>query len=82
MGLNIDTHDLETKVGQTVKFLKQGNKVKVAVRFRGREMAHKELGVSLIEKFQELCAEYGVADKPAKMEGRSLVVILNAKTNK
>ena len=82
MGLNIDTHDLETKVGQTIKFLKQGNKVKVAVRFRGREMAHKELGVSLIEKFQELCAEYGVADKPAKMEGRSLVVILNAKTNK
>lgn len=80
MGLNIDTHDLETKVGQTVKFLKQGNKVKVAVRFRGREMAHRDLGFSLIAKFQELCAEYGTADKPAKMEGRSLVVILNAKT--
>ena len=56
LSLNIDTHDFETKANNAVKFLKAGNKVKVSVRFRGREMAHPELGRELMERFAAYCA--------------------------
>ncbi|WP_105205853.1 translation initiation factor IF-3 [Neobittarella massiliensis] len=82
MGLNIDTHDLETKVGQATKFLSAGNKVKVSIRFRGRELAHKNLGFELMERFTTLCEEVGTIDKPPKMEGRSLVAFFSAKAAK
>ena len=55
LSLNIDTHDFQTKVNHAEKFLKAGNKVKVSIRFRGREMAHPELGLTSMEKFAEAC---------------------------
>ncbi len=79
MSMNIDTHDFTTKVNQATKFLKGGDKVKVSVRFRGREMAHTDLGKALLLRFQEACAEVGSVDKPAKMEGRSMVLFLSPK---
>jgi len=82
MSMNIDTHDFETKFNQANKFLKSGNKVKVSVRFRGREMTHTDLGKVLLDKFVEACTEFGSVDKPAKMEGRSMVVFLSPKSSK
>ncbi len=82
MSMNIDTHDFETKANQAVKFLKSGDKVKVSVRFRGREMAHTDLGKVLLDRFKDACAEYGVIDKPAKMEGRSMAMFISPKPAK
>ncbi len=82
MSLNIDTHDLETKVGHAVGFLKDGDKVKVTVRFRGREMAHTELGGSLLAKFSEACAEFASVEKQPKLEGRSMSLFLAPKQAK
>ena len=79
MSMNIDTHDFTTKTNQAIKFLKGGDKVKVSVRFRGREMAHTDLGKALLVRFQEACVEVGSVDKPAKMEGRSMVLFLSPK---
>jgi len=82
MSLNIDVHDFNTKVNQAKKFLKSGDKVKVSVRFRGREMAHSEMGNGLLERFKEACIEEGVVEKPPKMEGRSLAMFIASKTSK
>ena len=82
MSMNIDTHDFETKVNQAIKFLKGGDKVKVSVRFRGREMAHTDLGRALLDRFKDACSEVGVIDKPAKMEGRSMAMFISAKPSK
>ena len=82
MSMNIDTHDFETKVNQANKFLKGGDKVKVSVRFRGREMAHTDLGRELLDRFKDACAEFGAVDKPAKMEGRSLAIFMAPKAAK
>lgn len=82
MSLNIDVHDFDTKVNQAKKFLKSGDKVKVSVRYRGRELAHPELGKGLLERFKDARSEEGTVDKPAKMEGRSLVMFIVAKNNK
>jgi translation initiation factor IF-3 len=79
MSLNIDDHDLATKVGHTLKFLRSGDKVKVTIRFKGREMTHPKLGEALMKKFVEACAEFGAAEKPGKFEGRNLHVILAPK---
>lgn len=82
LSLNIDTHDLETKANHANKFLSKGNKVKVAIRFRGREMAHPERGLEIMAKFAEMCSETGVIEKPAKLEGRMMLMFLAAKPNK
>ncbi|MBR2283208.1 MAG: translation initiation factor IF-3 [Ruminococcus sp.] len=79
---NIDTHDFETKVNQAIKFLKGGDKLKVSVRFRKRAIAHPELGSELLERFREAISEAGAVDKPAKMEGRSIVMFVNPKAGK
>ena len=82
---NIDTHDFDTKVNQTKKFLSSGNRVKVSIRFRGREMAHSQLGYGIMQRFAEACADVGNVEKPAKLEGRSMIMFMNAKpapTNK
>lgn len=78
----IDTHDFETKAAQAVKFLKGGDKIKVSVRFRKRAIAHPQLGEELLEKFKAACAEAGVVEKPAKMEGRALVMFVSPKASK
>ena len=78
----IDTHDFETKVNQAAKFLKSGDKIKVSVRFRRRAIAHPELGMELMDRFKEACSDAGVVEKPAKMEGRSLVMFVSPKSSK
>lgn len=82
LSLNIDTHDFETKVNHAHKFLKAGNKVKVSIRFRGREMAHPENGLVTMSKFAEAVSEYGTVEKPAKLEGRSMLMFIAAKSSK
>ncbi len=82
MSLNIDTHDLNTKVSHARKFLRDGDKVKVSVRYRGREMAHPEMGKGLLEQFVQACGEDGVMEKAPKMEGRSLAMFIAPKTTK
>ena len=76
---NIDTNDLNTKVGSARKFIEKGNKVKVTLRFRGREMAHMNQTRYILDDFAEKLADIAVVDKPSKVEGRSLVMFLTAK---
>ncbi len=76
LSLKIDTHDFETKANQAMKFLKSGNKVKVSIRFRGREMAHPENGLVTMEEFAEACSEFGTVEKAAKLEGRQMLMFL------
>lgn len=82
LSLKIDTHDFETKANQAMKFLKAGNKVKVSIRFRGREMAHPENGLTTMQEFAETCAEFGQVEKAAKLEGRQMLMFLSPKTTK
>ena len=78
---NIDTNDLNTKVNQARKFVSGGNKVKVAVRFRGRELAHTAVGKTIREDFAQKLSDIAVIDKPAKLEGKSMVMFLVEKRN-
>jgi len=82
LSLKIDTHDFETKVAHAKRFLEDGNKVKVSVRFRGREMAHPEIGETIMERFAQACQEWGSVEKPAKLEGRQMLMFLAAKAGK
>lgn len=79
LSLNIDTADFNTKVNHANKFLKGGDKVKVSVRFRGREMAHTSLGTELLKRFAESCSEIGNVEKIPKLEGRSMVMFISPK---
>ena len=79
LSLNIDTHDFDTKVNQPKKFLAAGNRVKVSIRFRGREMAHAQMGTGIMQRFAEACADVGNVEKPAKLEGRSMIMFMSAK---
>ena len=79
MSPGIDTNDLNTKVKNAMKFLNDGNRVKVSVRFRGREMAHTDIGKKLLDKFAEQCAEVSSVDKGAKLEGRNMSMFLSPK---
>ena len=76
---NIDTNDLNTKVSAARKFLEKGNKVKVNLRFRGREMARMNQSKYILEDIAEKLSDIAQIDKPTKAEGRSLVLILSAK---
>ena len=78
----IDTHDFETKVNQAVKFLQSGDKLKVSVRFRKRAIAHPQLGEELLDRFKEAVSSVGSVEKPAKMEGRSIVMFVSPKAAK
>ncbi len=82
LSLNIDTGDFNTKVNHALRFLRDGNKVKVSIRFRGREMAHTELGIDVMQRFAEACAETGSVEKAAKLEGRSMLMFLVPKASK
>ncbi|WP_243660553.1 translation initiation factor IF-3 [Miniphocaeibacter halophilus] len=79
---NIDTHDLNVKAKRANKFLQNGDKVKVSVRFRGRELGHTAIGRDVLNKFAELTEENGVIEKRPAMEGRSMIMILNSITDK
>ena len=76
---NIDTNDLNTKVNAARKFLSKGDKVKVTLRFRGREMAHMAKSKYILDDFAEALADIAVIDKPSKVEGRSMVMFLTVK---
>jgi len=72
----IEDHDLQFKVRNALRFLEEGDKVKVNVVFMGREMAHKDLGLVLIERFQNMIGENGIVEQPVRNEGRSMFMIL------
>ena len=73
---NIDIGDLNTKVKNACRFLKDGDKVKVSVRFRGREVTHSSLGQDLLHRFAELCSECSTVEKQPKLEGRQMLMFL------
>ena len=75
----IDTNDLNTNVNNAKKFIAKGNKVKVTLRFRGREMAHMQQSKHILDDFAEMLAEVAVVEKPAKLEGRSMSMVLTEK---
>ena len=76
---NIDTNDLNTKTSAARKFLEKGDKVKVTLRFRGREMAHMSKSKHILDDFATALSDIAVVDKPSKVEGRSMVMFLTAK---
>lgn len=82
LGLSIDKHDFETKGNHAIQFLKSGNKLKVSIRFRGRELGHPEIGLDIMNRFAEYCQEYAVIEKPAKMESRNMLMFLAPKPTK
>jgi len=82
MSPGIDVGDFNTKLKNAQKFLADGNRVKASVRFRGREMAHTDIGRDLLVRFAEQCAEVATLDKEPKLEGRSMSIFLSPKTGK
>lgn len=73
---SIEAHDLNVKAKKTIDFLKDGDRVKVSVRFRGRELGHTETGKEVLMKFAQLISEYGTIEKEPRMEGRNMVMFL------
>ena len=82
MSPSIDTNDFNTKLRAAMKFLADGNRVKVSVRFRGREMAHTNLGEKLLMEFADGCAEIASMEKNPKLEGRFMAMFLTPKNSK
>ena len=83
LSCKIDTHDFETKANRAIRFLKDGNKVRVCLRYKGREMAHQELGREVIDRFVEYVKEYGTVDKKPVLEGRQVsMFVVPLKTSK
>ena len=78
---NIDTNDLNTKINAARKFLKEGDRVKVTLRFRGREMAHMQTSKHILDDFAEGLADSAVVEKAPKVEGRSMTMFLAGKKN-
>lgn len=82
LSLNIDTHDFETKINHARKFIGSGDKVKVSIRFRGREMAHPELGLTIMNRCAEALADCASVEKAAKLEGRQMLMFMAPKSAK
>lgn len=76
LSCRIDTHDFETKANHAIRFLSAGNKVRVVVKFRGREMSHMEIGREILERFVARVSEYGSVDKKPALEGRFMSMII------
>lgn len=76
LSAKIDTHDFETKVKAAQKFLSGGDKVKASIRFRGREMAHTNIGLDVLNRFAEACSSVATVEKAAKLEGRQMLMFL------
>ena len=81
LSCRIDTHDFETRVNQAKKFLAGGDKVKAVIRFKGREMAHQDIGREVIEKFRDACSEVGASDKGLILDGRFMSIMLSPVKN-
>jgi len=82
LSATIDVRDMEIKAKQTVKFLADGDKVKVSIRFRGRQITHGEIGMDVMTRFFEMLGDSAIKERDPKMEGRSLFMILSAKAEK
>lgn len=76
LSCRIDTHDFETKANRAIKFLQEGNKVRVSLRFKGREIAHQELGREMLARFEEAVSEFGTVDKKPALDGRQLTMFI------
>ena len=76
LSCRIDTHDFETKVRHAQKFLESGNKVRVVMRFKGREMSHMAIGQEIMQRFQDACSELGSVDKAPVLDGRLLSMVI------
>ena len=76
---NIDTHDVQVKVKNAIKFLKDGNKVKVSIRFRGRELSRTDVAIDIMKDFADQVSEYGVVEKQPKMEARTMEMFVGPK---
>ena len=76
LSVNIDIHDFNTRVKQVTKYLEKGHRIKVTIRFRGREMAHTELGKDVLIRFADAIKEYGVIEKEPTMEMRSMFMMI------
>ncbi len=74
---NIDDHDYDTKMKKVFDFLKDGDKVKITLRFRGRELAHMELGMNLLRRVQEDVSEAAKIEQHPRMEGRQMLMVLS-----
>ena len=74
---NIDTHDYEVKMRSVVKFLEEGDKVKMTLRFRGREMAHLELGMELLKRVRDDIADISKVEAEPKLEGRQMMMVVS-----
>ena len=77
LSCRIDTHDFETKVRHALRFLSDGNKVRVVMRFKGREMSHTEIGREVLSKFEEACSELGTVDKKPVLDGRFMSMVIS-----
>ena len=77
LSCRIDTHDFETKVRHAQRFLESGNKVRVVMRFKGREMSHMAIGQEIMQKFRDACSELGTVDKAPVLDGRILSMVIN-----
>ena len=73
LSVTIDEHDIQTKARHAIKFLEDGDRLKVALRYRGRQLGRKELGFDVINRFSEIINDYGSLDRPPQYEGRSLI---------
>jgi len=78
---NIEDHDFETKAKNAVRFLKDGDKVKATIMFRGREMSHSELGKALLDRLAVYVKDLATVERDAKLEGRNMIMILAPKPN-
>jgi translation initiation factor IF-3 len=76
---NIDEHDLNVKLKNVIKFLKEGSKVKVSVRFRGREITHQNIGQELLLKLAKSAEDQAIVERMPRLEGRHMVMILSPK---
>ena len=77
LSCRIDTHDFETKARHAQKFLESGNKVRVVMRFKGREMSHMAIGQEIMKKFEDACADFGSIDKAPVLDGRLLSMVVS-----
>lgn len=77
LSCRIDTHDFETKVKHAHRFIGDGNKVRVVVKFKGREMSHLDIGRDILTKFEEACSDVGTVDKKPALEGRFMSMVIS-----
>ena len=77
LSCRIDTHDFETKVKHAHRFIGEGNKVRVVVKFKGREMSHLDIGRDILAKFEEACSDVGTVEKRPALEGRFMSMVIN-----